>query len=266
MSQNGGSTQRGPVGSPSATIPVRRRVGRPPKLDRQMIAEAAHDIGLTGLTMKAVADRLGVSVPGLYHHIDGKEDLLRLTAEYSAARIELPKDRGQHWAVWLYEWAHYNRDAFMAQPELLKQFIEGAIGADRTAATYEVVLSTLVREGFSIREAAAGPRRVPPGAGPEPARGLPAPSRDGRGDDDRPGSGRLPRGSAVHPARALRGAARALAHGQREVAPCRGGRSARRVPLGGRGTSGRRDGRAPTGLDEGQETISLICSTGAIVV
>jgi AcrR family transcriptional regulator len=119
-----------------------------------MIAEAAHEIGLTGLTMKAVADRLGVSVPGLYHHIDGKEDLLRLTAEYSAARIELPTDRGQHWAVWLYEWAHYNRNAFMAQPELLKQFIEGAIGADRTAATYEVVLGRLVREGFSIREAA----------------------------------------------------------------------------------------------------------------
>jgi AcrR family transcriptional regulator len=118
-----------------------------------MIAEAAHEVGLTDLTMKAVADRLGVSVPGLYHHIDGKRDLLRLAAEYSAGRIGLPTDQGQHWAVWLYEWAHYNRDAFMAQPELLKQFIEGAVGADRTAATYEQVLSTLVREGFSIPEA-----------------------------------------------------------------------------------------------------------------
>jgi AcrR family transcriptional regulator len=118
-----------------------------------MIAEAAHEIGLTDLTMKAVADQLGVSVPGLYHHIDGKEDLLRLAAEYSAARIDLPSDRGQHWAVWLFEWAQYNLDAFMEQPELLKQFIEGAIGADRTAMSYERVLSTLVREGFSIPEA-----------------------------------------------------------------------------------------------------------------
>lgn len=132
---------------------AQRRVGRPPKIDREMIAKAAHEIGLTGLTMKAVAERLGVSVPGLYHHIEGKDDLMRLAAEYSAGRIELPKDRGQHWAVWLYEWADYNRDAFMAQPELLKQFIEGAIGADRTAATYETVLSRLVREGFSVAEA-----------------------------------------------------------------------------------------------------------------
>jgi AcrR family transcriptional regulator len=128
-------------------------VGRPAKLDRQMIAEAAHGIGLSGLTMKAVADRLGVSVPGLYHHVDGKDDLMRLAAEYSAGRIELPEDHGQHWVVWLHEWAQYNRDAFMAQPELLKQFIEGAIGADRTAQRFEEVLARLIREGFSNAEA-----------------------------------------------------------------------------------------------------------------
>jgi AcrR family transcriptional regulator len=151
MSNNGGRPTLVASGAP---VHQRRKVGRPPKLNRQMIAEAAHEVGLTGLTMKAVADRLGVSVPGLYHHVDGKEDLLRLTAEYSAARLELPEDRRQHWAVWLYEWAHYNRDAFVEQPELLKQFIEGAIGADRTAATYEKVLTRLVHEGFSATDAA----------------------------------------------------------------------------------------------------------------
>ncbi|HZJ27662.1 MAG TPA: TetR/AcrR family transcriptional regulator C-terminal domain-containing protein [Acidimicrobiia bacterium] len=142
---------RSAAGDPAPS--ERRRVGRPPKLDRQMIAEAAHELGLSGLTMKAVADRLGVSVPGLYHHIEGKGDLMRLAAEYSAGRIELPEDRGQHWAVWLCEWARYNRAAFMAQPELLKQFIEGAVSTDRTAATIEIVLAKLGRDGFSVAEA-----------------------------------------------------------------------------------------------------------------
>jgi AcrR family transcriptional regulator len=137
----------GPTGS------IKRRVGRPPKLDRQMIAEAAHEIGLADLTMKSVADRLGVSVPGLYHHVGGKDDLLRLTAEYSAAHVELPRDRHQHWAVWLFEWAHYNRDAFLGQPELLKQYLEGAIGFDRTSEIYEQVLGLLTRDGFTIDEA-----------------------------------------------------------------------------------------------------------------
>jgi AcrR family transcriptional regulator len=139
--------------SPRPAATGRRQVGRPPKIDRQMIAEAAHELGLTGLTMKAVADRLGVSVPGLYHHIDGKDDLLRLAAEYSASRLQQPHDTGQHWAVWLYEWAMYNRGAFVEQPELLKQYMEGAIGVDRTTASWEVALTRLVDEGFTIPKA-----------------------------------------------------------------------------------------------------------------
>ncbi|HEX5097651.1 MAG TPA: helix-turn-helix domain-containing protein, partial [Acidimicrobiia bacterium] len=106
-----------------ADVIERRKVGRPARLDRDMIAKAAHEVGLDRVTMKAVADRLGVSVPGLYHHIEGRDDLMRLAAEYSASRIPLPVDRGQHWAAWLLEWAQYSHDAFVAQPELLGQFL-----------------------------------------------------------------------------------------------------------------------------------------------
>jgi AcrR family transcriptional regulator len=128
-------------------------VGRPPKVDRAMIAEAAHDVGLTGLTMKAVAEHLGVSIPALYHHVDGKDDLMRLAAEYTAGRIELPKARGQHWAVWLYEWALYNRDAFVAQPEMLKQLMEGGISMERQAETLDAVLGHLAGAGFTYPHA-----------------------------------------------------------------------------------------------------------------
>jgi AcrR family transcriptional regulator len=37
-----------------------------------------------------VADRLGVSVPGLYHYVSGREDLIRLAAEQSALRMTMP--------------------------------------------------------------------------------------------------------------------------------------------------------------------------------
>ena len=55
-----------------------RPVGRPPRISRQMIAEAAHELGLEGLTLRAVADRLDVSIAALYHHVSGKEEFLRL--------------------------------------------------------------------------------------------------------------------------------------------------------------------------------------------
>jgi AcrR family transcriptional regulator len=137
--------------APAGTRPV----GRPPRINRQMIAEAAHDIGLDGLTLKAVADHLGVSIAALYHHVSSKDELLRAAAEYSATRVPLPEDRGQHWAVWLYEWATYNRDAFLAQPGLLTQFLEGAISPEVIAGNVDTILGLLVRQGFSVVDANA---------------------------------------------------------------------------------------------------------------
>lgn len=133
--------------------PLRRKVGRPPRISREAIAEAAHEIGLTGLTLKSVADRLGVSVAGLYHHIEGKDDLMRLAAEHAARGITIPDDHGQHWALWLWEWAVYNREAFLAQPALLGQYLEGAISAEAIATNADAALGLLVRQGFSIAEA-----------------------------------------------------------------------------------------------------------------
>jgi AcrR family transcriptional regulator len=131
----------------------RRKVGRPARLDRAMIAEAAHEVGLDRVTMKAVADRLGVSVPGLYHHVEGREDLMRLAAEYSASQIQVPVEAGQHWTEWLLEWAQYMHRAFVAQPELLNQFLHRAIGVERMVTHVDAMLALLLRHGFDPHEA-----------------------------------------------------------------------------------------------------------------
>ena len=128
-------------------------MGRPARISREAIAEAANDIGLSDLTLRAVADRLGVSIPSLYHHVDGKDDLLRLAAEYSAARTPIPRDEGQDWAVWLLQWAVYNRDAFVAEPALFGQFMDGAISADVIADNTDAILAPLMAQGFTAVEA-----------------------------------------------------------------------------------------------------------------
>ncbi len=148
-------TRRAPRSSQPATAGGvdRPKVGRPAKLDRAMIARAACDIGLDRVTMKAVADRLGVSVPALYHYVDGRDDLMRLGAEHSASQIRVPKDRGQHWTMWLLEWAHYSHDAFVAQPALLLQFLNGSLGVDRMVEHVDAVVGVLTRQGFTPVEA-----------------------------------------------------------------------------------------------------------------
>ena len=120
-----------------------------------MIAEAAHELGLEGLTLKAVADHLGVSIAALYHHVSGKDDLLRIAAERSARTTPVPVDRGQHWAQWLLDWAKYNRAVFLGQPGLLGQYMDGAISPELVAPNLDTILSVLVRDGFSAVDAIA---------------------------------------------------------------------------------------------------------------
>ena len=132
-----------------------RPVGRPPRISRQMIAEAAHELGLDGLTLRAVADHLDVSIAALYHHVSGKDDLMRLAAEFAAAAVPIPQEGGQHWAVWLQEWAAYNHDIFLARPALLAQYLDGAISMESIATNVDRILGVLVDQGFSILDANA---------------------------------------------------------------------------------------------------------------
>ncbi|HEY3701641.1 MAG TPA: TetR family transcriptional regulator [Acidimicrobiales bacterium] len=130
-----------------------RRAGRPPRIDRETIARTAAEVGLDRVTMKAVADRLGVSVPGLYHHVGSRDDLVRLAAEYAASHIEVPRDRGQHWSVWLLEWAQYVRAALTSLPDVLGQFLSGSIGMDRMVDHLDAVIALMTTQGFSPAEA-----------------------------------------------------------------------------------------------------------------
>ena len=136
-------------GTPRARHETRGKTGRPAKLDREMIAHAAYEIGLDRVTMKAVADQLGVSVPGLYHHVEGRDDLMQLAAQYSASRIHLPEDRNQSWPEWLLEWSRVSYLAFLSQPELLVQSMRGSFTVDRMVIHVDAVVGFLIEHGFS---------------------------------------------------------------------------------------------------------------------
>ena len=124
-----------------------RRVGRPARIDRDSIARAVIDLGFDQATMKTVAQHLDVSVPGLYYYVRGRDDLLRVAAEYTMARRTLPVDQGQHWADWLREWAGHTRES-MAEPELMDHYVSGDLNGDRVVDVIGRVLDVLHRDGF----------------------------------------------------------------------------------------------------------------------
>src|ERR1700689_1661122 len=119
------------VARPAASRPAgRSRRGRPARGDAAAVADAVLQIGVEEATMDRVADRLGLSVPGLYHHVRGRDDLLRLAAERAMSRSEPPVYAGEHWSDWLVVYARYIRAAFASQPALLEQFVAGSIDDD----------------------------------------------------------------------------------------------------------------------------------------
>lgn len=126
-----------------------KRIGRPPRIDREAIAQAVLEIGFDDVTMKRTAQHLGVSVPGLYHYVRGKDDLVRLAAGYSLSRIRLPEHTGQDWETWLRDWAHYIRGSMGSSPELFTHFLEGGLDEDRFATVVGAALDVLVQLGFS---------------------------------------------------------------------------------------------------------------------
>ena len=70
-------------------------------LDRERIATTAREmideVGVEKLTMRAVAGRLDVSAMALYHHVEDKDELLRLVGDDVLGRIELPDPDSGHW-------------------------------------------------------------------------------------------------------------------------------------------------------------------------
>ena len=70
-------------------------------VDRDRIAATAMDIinevGVDKLTMRAVAGRLDVSAMALYHHVEDKDELLRLVGDQVLGNLELPDPDSGEW-------------------------------------------------------------------------------------------------------------------------------------------------------------------------
>nr|CRL75405.1 TetR family transcriptional regulator [Mycolicibacterium malmesburyense] len=110
-------------------------------------------VGAENATMRRVADRLGMSVPGLYHHVANKDELLELAARHALTNSPPPRYDGQHWAVWLRTYARYVRRALSAEPALLEKFLSGAVSDEGEIDYVAEALDVLHAQGLSPDDA-----------------------------------------------------------------------------------------------------------------
>jgi AcrR family transcriptional regulator len=137
-------------------------------LDRGRIADAALALvteeGQARLTMKRLADRLGVAVSALYNHIANKADLLLLVEDAVMSRVDASAlgdlvqaaDPRAGLPGALRSWGRSYRDVFAAYPELVPLIATMPVsGAPATRRMYETVSAGLVAAGVSRSQVVA---------------------------------------------------------------------------------------------------------------
>lgn len=92
--------------------------GRPRRIASDDIVRAGRGLGLTQLSMNAVADHLGVSSTALYRHVDGRWGLERLVGESILADIRLVDDPAQDTTEHLIRFGLQLRSALLDNPGL----------------------------------------------------------------------------------------------------------------------------------------------------
>jgi AcrR family transcriptional regulator len=94
-----------------------------PLIDRQVAVKTALDIidreGLDAISMRTLADRLGVASASLYHHFDNKEELLKAVCALIFVEIPLPDERTERWTDFVARTAFNTRQIILQHPNAL---------------------------------------------------------------------------------------------------------------------------------------------------
>jgi len=126
-------------------------------LDRAQVVHAAlallDEVGLDELTMRRLAEKLGIKAASLYRHVRDKDDLLVLLADEISGEIPIIEPRGS-WKQQLTEMAHNVRRGLLAHRDAARLLASTAPSGPQRLRHIESVLRVLRSAGLSGRDAA----------------------------------------------------------------------------------------------------------------
>lgn len=134
-------------------------MGRPrtPLLNRELIRDTALRLidadGLTALSMRRLAQELGVQPSSLYSHYPTKDDVLDAVANLLTEQVDTSGFAGGDWRRGLVTWARSYRAALAAHPHAVPVVASGAGRRDEFLAMADAVHGGLVGAGWRARTA-----------------------------------------------------------------------------------------------------------------
>jgi AcrR family transcriptional regulator len=126
--------------------PSRPRRGRPPKLTRDAILEAAEELGLTTFTVTRLADHLGVSEGTLYRYVRSTGEITAAVCSRQLAAVDVDLPGETTWAGYLQAVCAQLRARALATPGFARWLVGGEYG-DGDLAVFDAIL-----DGMTARE------------------------------------------------------------------------------------------------------------------
>ena len=133
------------------------------RLTKAVIVQAALDLldeaGMDGLTVRALASRLGVQAPALYWHVRSKQALLdematQIWRQIGEVMAGLPDSLP--WPEVMRTYAATVRQALLGHRDGAKAFSGTTLTDPDVVRRQEVTFAGLVRQGFTLPDAARG--------------------------------------------------------------------------------------------------------------
>lgn len=140
-------------------VPYRKSERRPRRkpLDQAQVVRAAlallDEVGLDELTMRRLAERLGVKAASLYRHVRNKDELLVLLGDEISGEIPFPNPAGG-WREQLVEAAWNVRRGLLAHRDGARVLASTAPFGPRRLRHIDTLLGILRAGGLSDRDAA----------------------------------------------------------------------------------------------------------------
>lgn len=124
-----------------------------PEKIAQSALELIDDHGADALTMKALAKRLGVKAPSIYHHVASKTELIELVRSLIVAEMRFDHFSSMPWDEALVVFARSYRQAFAKHPNTVMLLATTPIDSTITYKMYESVIFGLVDQGWASARA-----------------------------------------------------------------------------------------------------------------
>src|SRR5215207_5236322 len=138
-------------------IPVAKKTAARVPLTRERALQTAVALadkeGLGSLSMRKLAQELGVEAMSLYHHVKNKEDILDGMVDLVFAEIELPVE-GDEWKTAMRDRARSARTALTRHPWAISIMDSRAAPGPATLRHHDAVIGACRQAGFTVQMAA----------------------------------------------------------------------------------------------------------------